>query len=67
MSKHENFDKYFDPCTVIVAEGARIGISSCSICGAAVMADPRDEVNRFRMHIEWHHTWLIPALLEDEG
>lgn len=51
---HEEFDKHFEPCTAIAAEGARIGLATCKICGAAVMIDPRDQVNRARQHAEWH-------------
>jgi len=53
--KHDLFDQYFDPCTAVQAEGARIGLATCNICGATVMLDPRDDkINRARQHIEWH-------------
>ena len=52
--KHDLYDEHFEPATVVLAEGARIGIATCKTCGAAVMLDPRDPVNRARQHAEWH-------------
>lgn len=40
--------------TVVHAEGARIGIATCSICGAAILVDPRDPVDYVREHAAWH-------------
>jgi hypothetical protein len=54
MAKHENYDKYFEAAAALHAEGARIGLATCKICGAAVLIDPRDETNRPRQHAEWH-------------
>lgn len=39
---------------VVAAEGARIGFMPCVVCGAAVMVDPADDVNRVEQHREWH-------------
>lgn len=52
--KHDLYDEHFEPATVVLAEGARIGIATCKTCGAAVMLDPRDPVSRARQHAEWH-------------
>ena len=52
--KHDLYDKYFEPVTVLEVEGARAGLATCKICGAAVLLDPRDSVNRARQHGEWH-------------
>ena len=56
MEKHENFDKWFSPATAIQAEGARVGLTTCKLCGACVMLDPREEVNAARLHGEWHES-----------
>ena len=54
LKKHENFDKWFDPCAALQAEGARVGITNCKVCGAAVLIDPRNEVDYARLHAQWH-------------
>lgn len=51
---HEKFDEYFTACAAVEAEGARIGITTCLRCGAAVVLDPRDSQNFARFHHEWH-------------
>lgn len=63
--KHEEFDKHFEPCTVVSAEGARIGLATCKRCGAVVMLDPRDEVNRAREHTRWHNQ--VDTAIADEA
>lgn len=40
--------------TKVVAEGAVVGFSSCLICGAALMADPRESDSVFELHAQWH-------------
>lgn len=40
--------------TVFEAEGARVGIACCERCGAAILLDPRDTINRPKVHKEWH-------------
>lgn len=52
--KHDLYDKYFEPATAVEAEGARIGIATCKLCGAAIMLDPRDSENRAKQHAQWH-------------
>ena len=52
--KHEDYDRWFEPATAITAEGARVGFAACKQCGAAVLLDPRDSVNKARAHAEWH-------------
>lgn len=54
MSKHEKYDEHFTAATAVLAEGARVGIATCRECGAAVLIDPRDEINYARLHSEWH-------------
>jgi hypothetical protein len=56
LTKHSNYDRYFEPATILEAEGARIALVNCKICGAAIMLDPRDDgkVNYARVHGEWH-------------
>lgn len=50
----ENFDKHFEPCAALNAEGARIGLATCKECGAAILIDPRDKTNYAKKHVEWH-------------
>lgn len=52
--KHEKYDEYFVEATAVMAEGARIGLCTCRICGAAIMFDPRDQINAAQLHAEWH-------------
>lgn len=51
---HEEYDRYFEPATAVQAEGARVGLATCSICGANVLLDPREKINYLRVHINWH-------------
>ena len=40
--------------TVVPAEGARIGLVSCRLCGATLMLDPRDDIDTSEIHMDWH-------------
>lgn len=42
------------PPTIIHAEGARVGFTTCPKCGAVVMLDPRDTVDAIELHEGWH-------------
>jgi len=42
------------PATVLLAEGARVALLTCRICGAVVLADPRDTEDRPELHRAWH-------------
>lgn len=44
----------FTPATVFPAECARVGITTCKLCGAAVLIDSRDEFDVMQLHIDWH-------------
>ena len=66
MDEHDLYDQFFEPCTAISAEGARTGITSCKLCGVAVMLDPRDTINRARQHVETTHEAAYAALQESE-
>ncbi len=63
MSVSDEFDKYFEPATVIVAKGAQVGFAVCKECGAAVLLDPRDTINRARQHHAWHVRADVPPPL----
>ena len=52
----ENFEKYYTPATAFNAEGARVGVVTCKICGASIFLDEREEVNPLQIHIDWHWT-----------
>lgn len=51
---HRDFDEHFTACTAMESEGARVGLTSCRECGAAILIDPRDKENFARLHHEWH-------------
>jgi hypothetical protein len=36
------------------AEGARIALCSCRICGAALVLDPGDTESVIELHVAWH-------------
>jgi hypothetical protein len=36
------------------AEGARVALASCVICGAALLLDPGDTVGVVEVHVSWH-------------
>lgn len=40
--------------TSIEAEGARVGVTSCRVCGAAILLDPRDDFDNIAIHLAWH-------------
>jgi hypothetical protein len=37
-----------------MAEGARIALCSCRICGAALVLDPGDQESVVELHVAWH-------------
>ena len=38
----------------IMAEGARIGIYTCHLCGSTINYDPDDEISAIEIHDRWH-------------
>lgn len=36
------------------AEGARVALISCLLCGAAILIDPADETSSLETHTAWH-------------
>lgn len=44
----------FTELTMFEAENARVGLAVCRRCGAAVLLDPREEVDVFKLHDAWH-------------
>jgi len=46
----------FSETTIFAAEGARAGLTICDTCGAAILLDPRDGVDRMQQHADWHST-----------
>lgn len=36
------------------AEGARIGLTSCALCGTALLIDPHERFDVFEAHRRWH-------------
>jgi hypothetical protein len=69
LTRPSKYDGYFEPATILVAEGARIALMNCKVCGAAVMLDPRDDgkVNYARVHGEWHDKQNVEARGEGDG
>lgn len=46
--------------TVVSAEGARVGLVTCSRCGATLLLDPRDldrGLDVVEMHEAWHEEY----------
>lgn len=54
MTERKLYDIYFEPATAVSAEGSRIGLTNCKICGAAILLDPRSTLDFALKHIEWH-------------
>lgn len=44
----------YDLSTVLEAEGARVALMTCLLCGAAILRDPRDEEDAANIHDRWH-------------
>ena len=44
----------FTPYRAFSAEGARLGLCSCRLCGAAIVIDITDGVTADQVHLEWH-------------
>lgn len=36
------------------AEGARVALVSCTVCGAALLLDPDDRIGVVEVHVAWH-------------
>lgn len=54
MTKHTITLKPFcSPMRAVAAEGARIGLANCNICGATLLIDP-DEPGMIDLHRNWH-------------
>lgn len=44
----------YDDATVIPAEGSRVGFLTCMECGAALLVDPRSDVDVKALHDGFH-------------
>ena len=44
----------FTLAACFTVEGARVGIATCKLCGAAILLDHRDEFDVMQLHIDWH-------------
>jgi hypothetical protein len=42
------------PARAWQAEGARVALVSCVICGAALLLDPGDPISAVEVHVGWH-------------
>ena len=51
------------PACCFDAEGSRIGIVTCKLCGAALLLDPRDTVDVIKLHVDFHNS-VMDSLLE---
>jgi hypothetical protein len=51
----------FTAPTCFEVEGARVGVSVCEECGAAILIDPRDTFDAYKVHDDWHDrmNWSI--------
>lgn len=45
----------FTTYRAFAAEGARVGIFTCEMCGAALLLDPSQTFDVGERHAEWHH------------
>ena len=46
--------KIFTPYRAFDAEGARLGLCSCMLCGAAIVIDSSDGITADQVHEQWH-------------
>lgn len=44
----------FTEARAIAAEGARVGIVTCKLCGSALLIDPADKESFVAAHVRWH-------------
>jgi len=51
----------FTLMTAIPAEGARIGLCTCTLCGATILVDSRDDIDSMQLHIDWHARFRAAA------
>ena len=51
-------DPLVTDATAIPAEGARVGLVSCLLCGAALLLDPRETLDTVAAHMTWHEGLL---------
>lgn len=61
----------FTPYRAVSAEGARIALLTCRLCGAVVMLDPQDD-SATALHERWHSKTAGKTIMElvrliDEG
>lgn len=45
---------HWSPYAAFNTEGARVGMTCCLLCGAAVLCDPRADRDFVQVHHEWH-------------
>lgn len=45
---------HWSPYAVFETDGARVATSSCLLCGAMILLDPRDDRDFLQVHHEWH-------------
>jgi hypothetical protein len=44
----------FTAARMVGAEGARVGLITCLLCGATILLDPDDSISALQLHTEWH-------------
>lgn len=54
-AEKKDYDKWFTAAAAFETEGARVGLTTCKFCGAAVFLDGRDEFNSMQRHVNWHY------------
>ena len=50
--------------TILHAEGARVAVVTCRLCGAAVLIDPREKVDPVKLHSDFHDRLLERMTVE---
>ena len=58
MTKKAKPKVIFTPYYAVEAEGGRVGLTTCFLCGAAVLIDAYDEGRE--IHEAWHMSWMRP-------
>jgi hypothetical protein len=54
---------HWSPYAVFNTEGARCALTSCLICGALILCDPRSDRDFREIHAAWHAAFrAVPGL-----
>lgn len=57
----------YEPARAVAAEGARVGVTVCQLCGAALLLDIGVAFDVMERHTAWHATVLSTTGLDVGG